>query len=136
MLLWYGLLAIAIMLVLFLIAVRLLPAGEQIAPSVRDEAPWGLPGSRPLDASDVAAIRLPVALRGYRFAETDRLLDRLGEELRARDVEIARLRGTPVGEEPLAGAHSDRRPAPGHRPDEESTAEVIWSDRRPGEPDA
>jgi hypothetical protein len=37
--------------------------------------------------------RLPVALRGYRFAETDLLLDRLTEELRLRDDEIARLRG-------------------------------------------
>jgi len=40
-------------------------------------------------------VRLPVALRGYRFAETDLLLDRLVEELRARDEEIARLRGVP-----------------------------------------
>ena len=36
-------------------------------------------------------MRLPVALRGYRFAETDLLLDRLTEELRLRDEEIARL---------------------------------------------
>ena len=41
----------------------------------------------------VSAARLPVALRGYRFAETDRLLDRLAEELDRRDAEIARLRG-------------------------------------------
>ncbi len=40
----------------------------------------------------MAAVRLPVALRGYRFAETDLLLDRLAEELRARDAEIDRLR--------------------------------------------
>ena len=40
----------------------------------------------------MAAVRLPVALRGYRFAETDLLLDRLAEELRARDEEIDRLR--------------------------------------------
>jgi len=40
-------------------------------------------------------VRLPVALRGYRFAETDLLLDRLVEELRARDEEIAGLRGVP-----------------------------------------
>jgi len=32
-------------------------------------------------------------LRGYRFAETDLLLDRLAEELKARDAEIERLRG-------------------------------------------
>lgn len=33
-----------------------------------------------------------MALRGYRFAETDRLLDRLTDELRSRDQEIAELR--------------------------------------------
>ncbi len=107
----YGLLAVVIMGVLFLVAVNLLPAGEQIAPPVRDEAPWNLPMSRPLDASDVASIRLPVALRGYRFAETDVLLDRLGEELRARDAEIARLRGTPVVDESFAGSHAASEPS-------------------------
>lgn len=121
---WYGLLAIAIMGALFLVAVTLLPAGEQIAPSVRDEAPWSLPLSHPLDASDVAAVRLPVALRGYRFAETDALLDRLGEELRARDAEIAQLRGAPVvltfspggfasdSLDPSSSARPDHRPSP------------------------
>jgi hypothetical protein len=48
---------------------------------------------RPLLPEDVIATRLPVALRGYRFAETDLLLDRLTLELRERDEEIERLRG-------------------------------------------
>jgi len=89
----YGLLAIALIGGLYLIAARLLPAGEQIAPPVRDEPIWALPAERPLVAADVADVRLPVALRGYRFAETDLLLDRLVEELQSRDDEIARLRG-------------------------------------------
>jgi len=115
----YGLLAIAIMAALFFIAANFLPAGEQIAPPVRDEAPWNLPMSRALDAGDVASIRLPVALRGYRFAETDVLLDRLGEELRARDLEIARLRGAPVPEpvdEESFRPLSDFRPATAGEP--------------------
>jgi hypothetical protein len=91
-LVWYALLAIAVAGVLFALAVRFLPAGEQIAPAVRDEPPWELPPDRPLFAEDVDGVRLPVALRGYRFAETDLLLDRLAGELRARDAEIARLR--------------------------------------------
>jgi DivIVA domain-containing protein len=45
-----------------------------------------------LSPADVADVRLPVALRGYRFAETDLLLDRLGEELKLRDAEISALR--------------------------------------------
>jgi hypothetical protein len=102
----YGLLAIVVIAVLYVITVRFLPAGEQIAPSVRDELPWALPDDRRLRAEDVAGIRLPVALRGYRFAETDLLLDRITEELRARDEEIARLRAggavTPLPAQPNA----------------------------------
>jgi DivIVA domain-containing protein len=93
----YGLLAVGIAAVLFLIAAYVLPAGERIAPPIRDEPLWELPASRTLAAEDVVAVRLPVALRGYRFAETDLLLDRLADELKARDDEIIRLRaGGPV----------------------------------------
>jgi hypothetical protein len=90
-----GYAGLAVLLVggLFLLASKLLPAGEQLAPPVRDEPIWNLPADRPIRAQDVAVVRLPVAMRGYRFAETDRLLDRLAEELRVRDEEIARLGG-------------------------------------------
>jgi hypothetical protein len=88
----YGLLAVLLIGGIYLLAAWLLPAGEQIAPPVRDEPIWSLPPERALAAADVADVRLPVALRGYRFAETDLLLDRLVEELQARDDEIARLR--------------------------------------------
>ena len=88
----YGLLAILLIGAIYLAAAWLLPAGEQIAPPARDEPIWSLPAERALAAADVADVRLPVALRGYRFAETDLLLDRLVEELRARDEEIAGLR--------------------------------------------
>ena len=100
-LLLYGLLAILLAGGLFAVAARFLPAGEQIAPPLRDEPPWELPLDRPLQAEDVDGVRLPVALRGYRFAETDMLLDRLAGELRARDAEIAQLRGE---EPPAEGA--------------------------------
>ena len=89
----YGLLAILLAGALFLLAAYLLPSGEQIAPPIRDEPEWDLPAGRRLGSADVTAVRLPVALRGYRFAETDRLLDRLAHELDERDAEIARLRG-------------------------------------------
>ena len=69
-----------------------MPSGEQIAPPLRDEPIWE-PPARTLSSADITTARLPVALRGYRFAETDRLLDRLAEELDRRDAEIARLRG-------------------------------------------
>lgn len=88
----YGLLAIALAGALFLVAARFLPAGEQIAPSLRDEPLWELP-NHTVSADQVEAVRLPVALRGYRFVETDLLIDRLAREIRARDELIAQLRG-------------------------------------------
>ncbi len=91
-LLLYLLLAVVAATVLFLVAVFLLPRGEQIAPPVTDVRPWQELPQRPLEPADVAGVRLPVTLRGYRFAETDLLLDRLTEELRVRDEEIERLR--------------------------------------------
>ncbi len=88
----FGLLAIVLAAALFLLAAYVLPSGEQIAPPLRDEPVWE-PPARTLSSADITTARLPVALRGYRFAETDRLLDRLAEELDRRDAEIARLRG-------------------------------------------
>ena len=105
-LLLYGALAIVIAGLLFALAARFLPAGEQIAPPVRDEPPWELPADRAMRPDEVDAVRLPVALRGYRFAETDTLLDRLADELRARDAEIARLRG----HSPYAGEDEEQQP--------------------------
>jgi hypothetical protein len=107
-LLLYGLLAIVLAAGLFVVAARFLPAGEQIAPPLRDEPPWELPPDRALHPEDVDSVRLPVALRGYRFAETDILLDRLAGELRSRDLEILRLRGEAVE------AADDVAPLDGH----------------------
>ena len=114
----YGLLAILLAGVLFLAAAYLLPSGEQIAAPIRDEPIWDLPAEKRLDHADISAVRLPVALRGYRFAETDLLLDRLADELQAREDEIARLRtgGGPDSPVPLDELNQvGRSPAP--RPD-------------------
>jgi hypothetical protein len=90
----YGGIAVVVAAVLFVLATRFLPAGEQIAPPVRDEPLWTLPEDRRLTSHDIDDVKLPVAVRGYRFAETDLLLDRLAFELRQRDDEIARLRSS------------------------------------------
>jgi hypothetical protein len=91
MLLGYALLALVAVGCLYGLAIALLSRTEQIAPAAADRPPWALPDEA-LAADDVVGLRLPVALRGYRFAETDLLLDRLTDELRMRDEEIARLR--------------------------------------------
>ncbi|HEY3738076.1 MAG TPA: DivIVA domain-containing protein [Jatrophihabitans sp.] len=88
----YGVLAVGVVLVLFFLFARFLPAGEQIAPPVRDNPVWLADTDHAVSADDLESLRLPVALRGYRFAETDQLLDRLAAELRQRDAEIARLK--------------------------------------------
>lgn len=48
--------------------------------------------ARPLAPADVDAVVLPVAFRGYRMDEVDALLDRLRDELAARDAELEALR--------------------------------------------
>jgi hypothetical protein len=108
----YGIVAIAGAAILFFLFARFVPSGEQIAPALRDEPLWLTPAGQRIFAEDVENLRLPVALRGYRFAETDRLLDRLASELRERDAEIARLKsgGAPGNEGVAAGGESETAP--------------------------
>jgi DivIVA domain-containing protein len=63
-----------------------------------------LPAHRPLARTDVEALRLPMTVRGYRMADVDDVLGRLGAELAERDARISEL------EAALAGA---RAPGPG-----------------------
>lgn len=125
--------AIVIAGVLFLLATRFLPAGEQIAPAVRDEPPWELPAERRLSAEDIDELRLPVALRGYRFAETDLLLDRLAEELRSRDEEIARLRSHRAGQ-PGSGEQVADQPVPPEQPAADEQRDEEPDTERDGDP--
>jgi DivIVA domain-containing protein len=92
----------------------------------------GLP-SGPIAVDDVERVRFSPALRGYRMDEVDDVLDRLTEELRRRDEEIAELRARsasgrlPFPGPALAGDRTDgdadaeaarwRRPANGAGPD-------------------
>jgi hypothetical protein len=134
----FGLLAILVAGALFLVAAYLLPAGEQIAPPIRDEPLWELPGDKRLGSGDVQAVRLPVALRGYRFAETDLLLDRLADELRERDDEIARLKtirdpyfmstDDAVAAESLLAAEDDERDEDDEDDDDAPVELATWRD--------
>jgi len=66
-----------------------------------------LPVTRPVGRADIEALRLPVALRGYRMMDVDEALDRLGAELAERDARIAEL------ESVLAGAQATAVGGPG-----------------------
>jgi hypothetical protein len=99
LLIGYLLLALVVAAVLFYLVVALLPSGLTVTP-VRDNRPLELPANRRMRVSDLDRVRIPVALRGYRFRETDDLIDRLAAEIQVRDEEIERLRqlGAPFAE--------------------------------------
>ncbi|MFC8714370.1 MULTISPECIES: DivIVA domain-containing protein [unclassified Streptomyces] len=61
-----------------------------------------LPEDRPVGPADVEQLRLPLAVRGYRMADVDDALDRLGAEIAERDARIADLES--ALETALAGA--------------------------------
>jgi hypothetical protein len=105
-LLLYALLALVAVAGLYGLATMFLSRTEQIAPATADRSPWRL-ADQALEPTDIVDLRLPVALRGYRFAETDLLLDRLTEELRERDDEIARLRKDAAAAEVAQRADAD-----------------------------
>nr|WP_202453336.1 hypothetical protein [Streptomyces sp. SID4913] len=98
-------------MVVVVAAVTLAVVGGGRSAILQDVAPEQLtdplPAARPVGRADVEALRLPVAARGYRMADVDDALSRLGAELAERDARIAEL------EAALAGAQATR---PG-RPD-------------------
>jgi hypothetical protein len=66
--------------------------GDHLGAAPRDVVPAGLPSRPDIGGDDVARVRLPVTLRGYRMVDTDVVLDRLALELERRDHEIDDLR--------------------------------------------
>jgi DivIVA domain-containing protein len=78
--------------VLFLGASLLLGRGETLPPAELDRSPVELPEDRPVTGDDVRALRISVAVRGYRMTEVDWLLDQFAVALDRRDDEVAVLR--------------------------------------------
>ncbi|MDJ0385453.1 DivIVA domain-containing protein [Streptomyces sp. G-G2] len=77
---------------------------EAVLPDVDPEiVADGLPETRPVLRADIEALRLPVAARGYRMAEVDDVLTRLGAELAERDARIAELEAARVRQGAPAG---------------------------------
>jgi DivIVA domain-containing protein len=91
--------------------------------------------SAALTPADIDTVRFSVGLRGYRMDEVDAVLDRLSEELGAREQEIAELRqqaagptpgeteATPVVAAPEEPARSDE-PAPSDGPGAPAVAAI------------
>ena len=78
--------------VLFLGASLLLGRGETQPPAELDRSPVELPEDRAVTGEDVRALRISVAVRGYRMSEVDWLLDQFALALEGRDDELAVLR--------------------------------------------
>jgi DivIVA domain-containing protein len=78
--------AILVVLALGGVAVVAAGRGAPMEPAY-DDAPDSLvPAEGPLTAEDLRRVRFPIALRGYRMAEVDALLDRLAEEREAAEA--------------------------------------------------
>ena len=70
----------------------LLGRGETQPPAELNRSPVELPDDRPVTGDDVRALRISVAVRGYRMTEVDWLLDQFALALDRRDDELAVLR--------------------------------------------
>jgi DivIVA domain-containing protein len=77
---------------LFLGGSLLMGRGETQPPAETDRSPVELPDDRPVVAEDIRALRISVAVRGYRMTEVDWLLDQFAQILDERDAELAALR--------------------------------------------
>ncbi|MEU6016110.1 DivIVA domain-containing protein [Streptomyces sp. NPDC047515] len=117
---WFLLLAMVVVVA----AVTLAVVGGGKSAVLQDVAPERLtdplPATRPVGRADVEALRLPVAVRGYRMTDVDEALDRLGAELAERDARIAELESALAGAQATAVGGPDLLKRPEDRP------ELTW----------
>jgi DivIVA domain-containing protein len=103
---------------LFLGGSLLMGRGESQPPAEADRSPVELPDDRPVVADDIRALRISVAVRGYRMTEVDWLLDQFAQTLDERDEEIAALRAevarrsSPPAPEPAPDQPPEHTPEP------------------------
>ena len=90
----YLIVVAAVAAVLFGLAAVVFGRGEELAPLAPGATPTRLPAGV-VEGEDVRELRFPQAVRGYRMAEVDWVLDRLADELDRAGVErdglLARL---------------------------------------------
>ncbi|MFF2013005.1 hypothetical protein ACFVWY_28585 [Streptomyces sp. NPDC058195] len=121
-------------MVVVVAAVTLAVVGGGRTAILQDVAPERLtdplPATRPVGRADLDALRLPVALRGYRMMDVDEALDRLGAELAERDARIAEL------ESALAGVQATAVGGPGlvEEPRERASEGRQLAEDRPRSP--
>lgn len=84
---------IALAAVVAAVALIALGVGGGLSEAAPDRLDQPLPPDRALDRADIDTLRLPLAVRGYRMAEVDDVLDRVAAEIAYRDARIAELEG-------------------------------------------
>lgn len=77
--------ALIVVAVMGAVAVVATGRGGSMAEVFDDRPDARVPADGPLTAADLRRVRFSTALRGYRAAEVDALLDRLAVELEARE---------------------------------------------------
>ena len=77
--------AVLVVVVMGVVAVVATGRGGSMTESFDDRPDARVPTDGPLGAADLRRVRFTTALRGYRAAEVDALLDRLASELEARE---------------------------------------------------
>ncbi|MFC3575791.1 DivIVA domain-containing protein [Streptomyces yaanensis] len=109
-------LVVALAVVIAAVTLAVVGGGEsaplpEAAPERLDDP---LPPDRPVDRADIDALRFPLALRGYRMADVDDALGRLGAEISERDARIADLEAALAGAR-AAGPATDERAEGDHQ---------------------
>jgi DivIVA domain-containing protein len=97
---WFML--IALVAVVAGVALAVLGDGGVLRDVEPDRLDHRLPEERPVGRADIDGLRLPVAVRGYRMADVDDVLDRLSAELTERDARIAELEADRAGAQATA----------------------------------
>jgi DivIVA domain-containing protein len=110
---WFML--IALVVVVAAVALAVLGNGDALPEAEHDRLDDPLPADRPVHPGDLEGLRLAVTLRGYRMADVDDVLDRLGAELAERDARIAELESALTPGQYAAGP-AGPPPAPPARP--------------------
>ncbi len=106
-------LVVALAVVVTAVTLAVVSGGENgPLPDAAPERLWdALPPDRPVSRADVDGLRFPLAARGYRMAEVDDALGRLGAELSERDARIADLESALAGVRAAAAHLSMDKPA-------------------------
>jgi DivIVA domain-containing protein len=123
---------LAVLAVVFGVAVVLTGRAEGLSEEGRDLADTGIPRDRPMTPHDVVGLRFALAFRGYRMSEVDDALDRLAAELAARDEAInalrARAEAAPPAPAPVEVRDVVAEPEPEPEPE-------PWSEPEPPAPE-